>query len=165
MTELAETTVAVRGVKVTELSSIGKEEAREMDCFMTPKRQIYLANIGTKERLIREMIKKEKAWLSNCKQSLSRITSSIMQQDFALAFVLKDLRIEIKKSKYLITALRKEICKDRIKGVPVIQLFAELGDNDLYCKHCGNPVWHEGQGYVVKYCDNCGKLLDWSQFV
>lgn len=165
MTELAETTVAVRGAKVTELSSTEREEAREMNYFMTPKRQIYLANIGTKERLIREMIKKEKAWLSNCKHSLTRMLSSPIQQDYSIAGIVGQLKIDMKKTKYLITALRKEICKDRIKGVPVIQLFAELGDNDLYCKHCGNLVWHEGQGYVVKYCDNCGKLLDWSGWV
>ena len=134
---------------------------------MTPKRQIYLANIGTKERLIRKLLKREKAWMSNCKEALTRLNGKSPNEIrvFKESGILQEFAEGIKCCQYTIAALRKEICKDRIKGVPVIQLFAELGDNDLYCKHCGNLVWHEGQGYVVKYCDNCGKLLDWSQFV
>ncbi|MBR5172398.1 MAG: hypothetical protein IKW14_03235 [Phascolarctobacterium sp.] len=121
-------------------------------------REKYLAKMGKRERLIRKQIKSLKKHMQNAKFFVNVL-------DFADERIRKDARLDAECARIAIKVLRKELSKDRIKGVPVVRDDAEFGDGELHCKACWWTVADKDQNYTINYCPNCGRRIDWTGWV
>ena len=135
------------------------ELEREKTKELTKEREHYLAQMGKRERLIREQIEKLKRDLRIGKFFVNTCKDKISEN------IQCDVRMDIEGKRIAMKALRKELHKDRIKGVPVVRDDAEFGDGELHCKACWWNVMDKDQNYTINYCPNCGRLLDWTGWV
>lgn len=119
------------------------------------KRELYLANMGKRESLIRTQIKDLKRNMKNAKFFMNAL-------DFADERVKKDALLSAEGARIAIKTLRKELHRERIKGVPIVKDVEVYDDEDLHCKKCGWTVMDKDQDFTINFCPNCGRLLDWT---
>lgn len=123
---------------------------------LTKKRAEYMFNATKKELLIRELI----GDLESSRRSAKRFVNSIGRQKGSI--IHKKARREAEMATIAIRLLRRELHRERLKGVPVVSAPEE---KDLYCKKCGYTVYEQGQAHIINYCPNCGRKLDWTGWV
>lgn len=128
---------------------------------LSPKRVEYLLNCTKKELLIRKQIEQLKTERRSAKRFVNVLGQKMSDQ------ILTKARKDAEMATIAIKVLRRELHKDRIKGVPVVAApDDELEfDADLHCKKCWYPVCEKGQGVIINYCPNCGRKLDWTGWV
>lgn len=128
---------------------------------LNDKRVEYLLNAKKKELLMRELI----GDLESSRSSAKRFVNGIGGQKNSI--VHKKARREAEKATIAIRLLRRELHRERLKGVPVVAAPEDEieFDMDLHCKKCWYPVCEKGQMFIINYCPNCGRKLDWTGWV
>ena len=126
---------------------------------LSPKRVEYLLNCTKKELLIRKQIEQLKKERSRAKRFVNVLGKKMSDQIFTKA------RKDAEMATIAIRLLRKELHRERLKGVPVVVASEDEFDTDLHCKKCWYPVCEKGQGVIINYCPNCGRKLDWTGWV
>ena len=126
---------------------------------LSPKRVEYLLNCTKKELLIRKQIEQLKTERRSAKRFVNVLGTKISDQ------ILTTARKDAEMATIAIRLLRKELHRERLKGVPVVATSEDEFDTDLHCKKCWYPVCEKGQGVIINYCPNCGRKLDWTGWV
>lgn len=123
---------------------------------LNKERAAYLRNASKRELLLREQITD----LKKARRSTKRFINCL--GGYMKASIYNASRQDAERATIAIKILRRELHRERLKGVPVV---VASEDNDLHCKKCWYPVLENGRNHIINYYPNCGRKLDWTGWV